>query len=57
MLLTIWLAQVSLRAMARDHDARTIFAYSVLLGSVQLSMATGVMAPILSRCLDPICLF
>ena len=29
----------------------------MLLGSVQLSMATGVMGPILSRCLDPIGLF
>ena len=56
-LLTLWRARLSLTAMARDHDARTLFAYSVLLGSVQLSMATGVMAPILSRCLDPIGLF
>ena len=56
-LLTIWRARLSLTAMARDHDARTLFAYSVLLGSVQLSMATGVMGPILSRCLDPIGLF
>ena len=56
-LLTLWRARLSLRAMARDHDARTLFAYSLLLGSVQLSMATGVMGPILSRCLDPIGLF
>ncbi len=40
-----------------ECDARTLFAYSVLLGSVQLSMATGVMGPILSRCLDPIGMF
>jgi hypothetical protein len=56
-LLTIWRTRRSLTAMARDHDARTLFAYSLLLGTVQLSMATGVLAPILSRCLDPIGLF
>jgi hypothetical protein len=28
-----------------------------MLGLVQLSMATGVLAPIVSRCLDPIGLF
>ena len=56
-MLTIWRARLNRMTMAADHDARTLFAYSVLLGLVQLSMATGVMAPILSRCLDPIGLF
>ena len=55
--LTIWRARLRPAAMAADHDARTLFAYSLLLGLIQLSMATGVLAPILSRCLDPIGLF
>lgn len=55
--LTMWRARLRPAAMAADHDARTLFAYSLLLGLTQLSMATGVLAPILSRCLDPIGLF
>ena len=55
--LTIWRARLRPAAMAAAHDARTLFAYSLLLGLIQLSMATGVLAPILSRCLDPIGLF
>ena len=55
--LTIWRALLTPAAMAADHDARTLLAYSLLLGLIQLSMATGVLAPILSRCLDPIGLF
>lgn len=55
--LTIWRARLTPAAMAADHDARTLFAYSLLLGLVQLSMATGLLAPILSRCLDPVGLF
>ena len=55
--LTIWRAGLTPQMMGRDHDARTLFAYSLLLGIVQVSMATGVLAPVLSRCLDPIGLF
>ena len=55
--LTIWRARLTPASMAADHDARTLFTYSLLLGLVQLSMATGLLAPILSRCLDPVGLF
>ena len=56
-LLTVWRAKLNLRSMAACHDCRTLLAYTLMLGLVQLSMATGVLAPIVSRCLDPIGLF
>ena len=56
-LLTIWRSRLSPAAMAADHDARTLFGYTLMLGLVQLSMATGVLAPVISRCMDPIGLF
>ena len=36
--LTIWRARLRPAAMAANHDARTLFAYSLLLGLIQLSL-------------------
>jgi hypothetical protein len=44
-LLTVWRAKLNLRSMAACHDCRTLLAYTLMLGLVQLSMATGVLGP------------